>query len=271
MSDGDADKSAPPGQREYRLGPFVFVSGLRHTANDPWAHRKGEPRLFALFWSIYLMLSALVTIFATRTIGIPQASRFQYGALALLVMVTAGFSFLWPLTRLSQRAPRRPVRSIGADLLVMLVPLQAVIWPMPILTGWPVEVIGGLATLLSCWVIGISGFVLFGCTTRSHAERAMWMMACVLCVLAAPIWYVWVTRLAPQSPQADWLLRWSPFTGIHQLTEAPANQHAAMSREEWIAAAAPAGVGIVVWAIWFLGTGLSGVRARRTQGGQDTD
>ena len=30
---------------------------------DPWAHRKGEPRPLALLWTIYIMVSAAVTIF----------------------------------------------------------------------------------------------------------------------------------------------------------------------------------------------------------------
>ena len=214
------------------------------------------------------MLSALVTIFASRAIGVPLASRFRYGAAALLLMVCVGATILWPLTRLSQRSPRRPARATGADLLVLLVPMQAVVWPMPILTGWPFNVVGALALLLGAWTLFIGGFVLWGSAGRSHADRVMWMIASVLCVFAAPAWYAWIINAAPPAADPEWILRWSPLTGIYALTAAPGNQRPVMLAEEWRAAAAPLLPASILWSVWGIRAVVNAVSSRAAKGGQ---
>ena len=262
------DVPQAPARREVRFGPFVYVSGFRNHAGDPWAHRRGEPRFFALFWSIYLMLSALVTIFASRAIGVPLATRFRYGAAALLLLVCIGAIILWPLTRLSQRAPRHPARATGADLLVILVPMQAVVWPMPILTGWPLPVVGALALVLGAWTLLIGGFVLWGSASRSHADRVMWMIAAILCAFAAPAWYAWIVHAAPPGADPDWILRWSPLTAIYTLTQAPGNQRPVMSNQEWTAAAAALLPASILWLAWAIRTLAAHASRRAAKGGQ---
>ena len=231
---------------------MVFVPGFRRGANDPWAHRKGEPRIFALFWSIYLMVSALVTVFATRALGAPQVSRFHYGASALLVMVGIGATVLWCATRLSQQRPERPARAVFADMVVLLVPIQAVVWPLPILTGWPWDVTAGLLCCLSAWVVLVSGIVLLGVASTVHLERTMWMLVCLLLVIAAPVCHVVAHALHPGLPSSGWLLAWSPMTAPFSLTASPGNLYASMSTLEWLAATLPAAGGVILWALYGL-------------------
>ena len=39
---------------------------------DRWAHRRGEPRMLALFWSIYLFGAAISTVMRIPVLGMPD-------------------------------------------------------------------------------------------------------------------------------------------------------------------------------------------------------
>ncbi|MCA9309788.1 MAG: hypothetical protein KDA21_01180, partial [Phycisphaerales bacterium] len=106
------------------------------------------------------------------------------------------------------------------------------------------------------------------CASRSHLERTMWMLVCLLSLFAAPAWYVWIVRMTPAAPRPDWLQAWSPLTGIYALTSAPGNQRPDMSRSEWIAAAAPLAPAALLWLGWSLRAAWQAHAQRRGQGGQ---
>lgn len=224
---------------------MVFVPELTTSPSDPWAHRKGEPRLFTLLWAIYLMIGAMATIFATRTIGAPTPATYRAGCLAMITVVAAGATILWPLTRLSQRSPTNALRALGVDLVVILLPIQAVILPMPLLTRWPWEVNLAMSAAVSSWALLIAGVIAWGIARPPGMGRAALMA--LICALA--VGGPGLALLGPGSrpPRMHTAMLLSPLTANWALTDAPPNLKPAMSPQEWAMVAAPLAPAAVLW------------------------
>lgn len=225
-----------------RLGPVVWVPELLSKPGDPWAHRKGEPRPLAIFWSIYLMGAALLTLFRVRSLSMPSTEQFVTGCRGMIVMVAIGLFVLWPMTRLSQEFPARSARSLLSDLGVLLIPVQAVVWPMPLLTHWSWSVTGALALLLISWSIVAAGVL-----RLAHAQRFPRGVACAITLLlgsAGPLIAFFITLPAPLDRLARLV---SPFTGSFELTFAPSGLAPVMQSWEWGGILAPAFLGAALW------------------------
>ena len=137
-------------RRGLALGPMTFVPELRVVgSHDPWAHRKGEPRVFALLWAMYLLIAAVLTVFSVRALGYPRTSQFVFGGLSMLTVAMVGIMLLWPALRLGQATPERPTTAALFDLAVVLLPVHAIVWPLSMLTGWPWTVTVGILLMIS--------------------------------------------------------------------------------------------------------------------------
>jgi len=225
-----------------KVGPMIFVGGLRSGPDDPWAHRKGEPRPLALMWASYICVSAALTIFSVSFITIPSHDQFAYACRALFVMLAVGATVLWPMVRLSQQFPRRSMRSVLIDTLVILIPVQAVLWPMPMLTKWSYEINGALAANFGAWTVLAGAILLIGFTSAGHAARTLWTLLCVLTIVAAPLAYVLTS--------APHIVLWlSPITSVFQITAAPPALAPAMTRTEWLLSLSPAAPGLLLYVL----------------------
>ena len=234
--------TADPRRRPaYRLGPMVFVPEFFRTGKgDPWAHRKGEPRFFALLWAVYLMVASLATIFAVRSLGVPTVAQYRAGATAMLTLVALGCSILWPMTRLSQASPRRPWSSVAADVLVLLLPVQAVIWPMPVLTGWPMPVVGWVCIMITSWTL-LTGVVLaWGLGSRQAVDRTLAAAICIALAASGPLLLaLWgIAGRAGDAPAWVWLS--SPLTGVWELLRSPSGLRPSMNSVEKLGSTLPA-------------------------------
>ena len=230
-----------------RLGPMVFVSGLSTTPNDPWAHRKGEPRLFTLLWAIYLLLGAMGTIFATRTIGPPTSTSYRAGCLAMLAVVAAGATILWPAVRLSQGTPSRPIRSVLIDLGVILLPIQSVVWPMPMLTRWPWDVTAAMVMVITGWVVLIGAVVAQGVMRPVGIGRAARMALVCIAIIGGPAVGVIGSARGWWNPTGGMLT--SPITAGWALAGTPPNLRPSMTGLEWAACIAPCLAAAVAWVL----------------------
>ncbi len=233
----------PPG---FRVGPIVFVPEFRPRGeSDPWSHRKGEPRTFALLFSVYLLFAALMTVFAVRALGRPPShAQHGFGAASMVVLIALGQVVVYPLVRLSQVAPRRAGPALAADLAVLLLPIQAIVWPMPLLTNWRWEVVAGLLCLLLGWTLVAGAIVVLAQRASASAGARTTAMALLLAL----------TLLAPGLrlvgawggvPTPDELLaRLSPWTAPFAMTGGPRNVRVALERVDWLGALVPCGVGL---------------------------
>ncbi|MGJ8636418.1 MAG: hypothetical protein ACSHX5_06205 [Phycisphaerales bacterium] len=194
-----------------------------------WSHRKGEPRVFALLWMIFL-LSTTALMFARLAKGYsisPSVSR--PASKEMLVIVVIGMSLLWPMTRLSQKIPRPSiVMSSIRDLIVVIVPMQAVIWPqrLIVLGGWSAEVVLALCLHTLAWGLVIAGAIsiasifIAGTSQRTQQRtRALSMLSILVIVFAFPLIEILTLKgaaIGPANANLGWML--SPITGIMELT-----------------------------------------------------
>lgn len=231
------DNSALSGQREYRLGPFVFVTGWRSGPEDPWAHRRAEPRVFALCWATYVMGAALLTLFASRPGGYYALSHYEYGARALFLITTVGATILAPMVRLSQARAPRPIRGTIVDFLVVILPTQAMIWPFPLLTNWPLSTVAALALTIASWTL-----LSFAIAAIALASRRMSRNAAMLCILACvggvPA-LTFLSRLLLALEPIPLGAMLSPLTAAYDLTLTPPGVIPYPSRTQVLLAAAP--------------------------------
>ncbi|MCL4221377.1 MAG: hypothetical protein KJZ65_08400 [Phycisphaerales bacterium] len=184
-------------------GPDRDIFGRAPRAHANWDHRRGEPRTFALAWTIFLMLSTLVmfsTLGAARTVTI---DIYRPAVNALLVTITAGMVLLWPMTRLSQDAPRHRVgASVAKDLAVVVIPTQALIWPqaLRLLGGWPVGQAVAVASCQAAWAVLVGGVVALALATDARPRelmRGLWMLAIVAMVIFVPLVEILFGALSP--------------------------------------------------------------------------
>jgi hypothetical protein len=223
-----------------------------------WSHRRGEPRIFAFFWTLYLLLATVGAFWRVGAPGGHDVLAMRPAARSLLAAVTVGVVLLWPMTRLSQRAPGqspvRVARAVWQDMLVILVPAQAIIWPQVAMAGWPLPVVAALAASIAAWTLVVGALVAFGlCAGR--VGRAWWMLAVValagLGPLAAlgPLGQAW----AAEGSFAWWWMT-SPLTSGFEITRDRAwtGASAAVEAGHWRAIAAAGWAGVVGWALFAL-------------------
>lgn len=211
---------------------------------DRWAHRRGEPRVFALLWTIYLLFVCLLTVLRpAENYGLDvELTRFPARLLASLIGV--GVVVVWPMIRLAQAAPERPIRSALVDFAVVVLPAQMVLWPAAIFGRWSLEVTACLGLSLAAWAAFAASIVAAGARSRADLDRAAWMFLCSLVTLVPPMLAI-VSR-APAD--RAWLLALSPATAPFAMTAQTGGSHPMVEASDWVAAAAPALLAAPFWA-----------------------
>lgn len=211
-------------ERDLALGPMTVAQGA---PRDPWAHRRGEPRVFAFFWTLYVLVAVAGSVLWLAQSSAVSSSTYGPAARVMLVVVMTGAVVLWPMVRLSQTAPRAsPVRAVAADVVVVLFPLQMVVWPLIMLAQWPLNIVGALSVLTAAWVVLIGGVQALALAVErwrgrgpGNWSRALWMLLCLALAGGAPL--IGLARRAVQGPEAADPAYWSvlsPFTAIGALT-----------------------------------------------------
>ncbi len=220
----DAGVFMHPPSPEARPDRDIF--GNTPPRHRDWSHRRGEPRVMALLWMVYLM-SSTVLMFSSmaRAYSIdPDITR--PAARSMLTVVVVGFAVLWPMVRCSQRIDSRD-HSVFAfrDAVVIFVPIQAVLWPqgLPILASWSLPVLGAVSALCLAWLLVLAGalaLALGSIQRRAGGERVrvVWMLVFLGIVFAAPVLGsarspgAWI---GADRPRVGWLL--SPVTGVLEI------------------------------------------------------
>lgn len=192
-----------------------------------WSHRKGEPRVFALLWMIFLLTTTALMF--TRLAGgytvSPSVSR--PAAQQMLVIVTIGMSVLWPMIRFSQRIARPSIVAASLrDMIVILIPLQAVLWPqrLIVLGGWSGEVVLALVLHTTAWALLIAGTIAIGSiliasSSKPQHIRALAMLTALLIISIGPLIEMLTLKgagIGPAHANLGWML--SPITGILEIT-----------------------------------------------------
>lgn len=251
---------------------------------DRWAHRRGEPRVLALLWAVYLFATVAGGLLWVTRLGSLSPSAYGPAARIMLVMMVVGVTILWPMTRLSQARPgaqrvRRPITDACLlDLLIVLGPILVIVWPLAALAGWAYGVIAALAAMFVAWATVSGGLVSLalalearfmpGAPPRRFAGlwRSFWTAACVVASTGAMVgpWIAGrVSGVAPGSgqPSVGWLEAASPYSFIFLAAgQGLSGPSSPVPAEGWYAIAATGLIGAAVWGMagWIEPSGLRG-------------
>jgi len=227
---------------------------------DPWAHRRGEPRVFAFLWTLFLFVATAATFLAALSTGQSSPDVMRPATRALFAIVAAGIVILWPMVRLSQLPDRHPLSGCLQDLVVILVPVQAVIWPQWFgwLGRWPLNVVTAIAALLAAWALLSGGLLALAQTQRlrhlapgrrAHPET-LWMILMVAVALGGALPTLLASASPPPRP-ADVRLAWmlSPMTAIFEITRdrSASGASADVAPGHWWAIACVAAAALPAW------------------------
>ncbi len=183
------------------------------------------------------MIGALLTLFASRPSGHFALTHYEYGARALYLITMLGAVVLAPMVRLSQARANRPVRELAVDVLIIVLPAHALIWPFPLLTLWSLPTTGALALTITTWTIlafSIAAIALAG----NRISRAGAMLSIILCVGIAPALLL-VGKLWFGVDPHPALSMLSPFTAAYDLTLTPPGVTPRATTTQFLLAAAP--------------------------------
>lgn len=185
---------------------------------DPWAHRRGEPRTFVALWIVYLLAATVISIGALGAFGMLSLDVYRPAARSLLVLTAIGIGVLWPMLRLSQEHPRQPMRSMLVDFVVVVLPVQALLWPqaLPWMANWSVPLVAGLAAVFAAWGALVSGILALYFAGPTRIARWAVMLFIVLIVGWAPMWSV---TMGDSVFEPAWRAMASPVTAPLALTK----------------------------------------------------
>jgi hypothetical protein len=225
----------------------------RPGSRDRWAHRRAEPRMLAFAWTMYLLIATGMS-FARVGLAEPvDVQVYRASARALLLTVAIGACILWPMVRLSQALPKRPLWDTFKDLLVIVAPMQAVIWGQALLSRWPVQSLGAVAIGLAAWTAICGGILAMAMGAGGAPERRLGAMVAIVVVTCAGGAVVLAEGLGPRtgllSPYTmPWALLGRDLSLGYTLGPTPAQWGAVIglclgAGAPWLVAAAMGGTG----------------------------
>jgi len=263
----DSPSPVPPplrrAARSFKIGPFVFVPEWSSTRGDrgvdPWAHRKGEPRMMTLGWTVFLLVAATGTLFATRSAGVPRPWQYHNGARWLLVLSAVGCCVLWPMVRLCQARPAlSAARSVMSDLGGIALPLGAVMLPLPVLTGWSWPLMPAVWACVCGWALVLLSVAYWGvCPARGGEAGVARRAAAMAVVLALTVGTVLFAPMLDEAPvHRVWAVAVSPLAAVIHLCDPPSGMAARAGAGELRVMAGLWAAGVLMVAgLWVRGRG----------------
>lgn len=211
------------------------------------AHRRAEPRGFAFLWTCYLLGCTVIAIGQLGRVGLTSYDVYRPAAKLLLTLVLAGIAIFWPLVRLSQETPGRPLRSFFADSIVVLSPASAIIvsQSLPGMAGWSITVVAAVIAFAAAWSLLLCGVLALA--VGSSASRWAWMLAVVLLSCAGPGMGILLGAGEDEDETSNPFLLTSPLTVSYEITRdrSWAGVTAETQPAHWAAIGAVGGLGIM--------------------------
>lgn len=213
------------------------------------------PRGLILLASAWLFLSWIATMGVHPPLIAATASYTPSVRLMMLASVT-GALVGWPLLRLSQGATTTPLRDTALDLIVLLGMLNMVLWPLRLVTPWPVARMALLMGFITLGVLTVGAVVAAVTPSRRSWLRSAAMALVILYALGFIPWRAVAGDVLPPFP--------SIFGGPLEAIAAAATSGGAppMAREQ-TALDAAVGVALLAWSAAFATLAWRRFRAHR--------
>lgn len=229
---------------------------------DPYAHRRGEPRSFIALWIIYVVGAIVLTLTTLGARGFIQVDVYRAGLMRLMLALMIGVVLVWPMVRLSQRGPSKPVRSFVVDAAIVFVPIMGVVLPqsLPWMELWSLGVSGCIALWCAAWSLVVAGVlaIVFSQTvdpppSLRMAGAAVLALLCVMPAFFLPFVSSAQVRGSEGSGQGLYFTSWllaSPVTGLWDMLRdrSWSGSPARIAREHWSAGWTVLWVGLLMLA-----------------------
>lgn len=185
---------------------------------DPLAHRRAEPRAFAFFWTCWLLAVTAISIGRLGNLGLSSYEIYRPAARVLLTGVFVGCAIFWPLVRLSQERPGRPIRSFLGDLIVVVAPAAAIIasQSLPGMAGWSMAIAAYLLAYLMAWSLGLVGALAL--IVNGRGSRWMGMAGCIAVASMGPMFGLVLFDAGASADDINPWLMVSPLTVTYEIT-----------------------------------------------------
>ena len=234
---------------------LVAPEAYPEPTRDRWAHRRVEPRGLALAWTLYLLAATIASFGPAAALGVLDPLSGRYAARVLLVLVATGVGLLWPMMRLCQERPARGgIFAVGQDLTVMIIPTQAVVWPLVFLAMWPVSVVAAMGAVLLSWTVLFGGLLAIALGRGERAEaapgvRLFWMAVCAVVLFGGALSGLVLPGTEPGSSAERWRAMFSPLTALPEIAREryASGQAAQVMPEHWAGCGVALGVGLGIW------------------------
>ena len=260
---------------EWLRSELAIASG---SEADRWSHRRGEPRTFAFLWAMFLMFAALVALGVVLTGGIVSLDAYQPLSRGLVVTIAVGVLIFWPLVRLSQDVPEEgSILAMVKDVFIVLVPVQAVVWPQLFLARWSFETVLAMSLALTAWTL-VVGAILVLAMRRRGTIRTAWMLLCVTLAIGGLVIGIAsgasaMVPLRPGEPRAAPAIVLASGVGLVSDISADRSWSGAWALtmpEHWRAIKLTFGVGAALWVAAFMLGGRRVVWPEEDTGCDDT-
>ena len=216
VSEPPNEQEPPESRTEQEPAAERDLFGRTPKGRKDWSHRKGEPRGLALAWSLVMLGVAGWSFAASSGAGGVSTEAYRVRASHAAVLLALAVGVLWPMMRLSQVRPRRGVvRSVLVDAMVLLGPMQVMIWPQFLLAGWSVTRCAAVAGVMTGWVIGVGAVIAAGVSSQRTVWRGAAMATVLAMALSAPVSAVLWGLDESSSRSWVWL---SPLSAMFELT-----------------------------------------------------
>ncbi|MEN0021024.1 MAG: hypothetical protein AAF747_09105 [Planctomycetota bacterium] len=244
------------------MKPDRDIFGRVSKDKPDWSHRRGEPRWFALAWTMFVLATTLTAIFSAGTPDLGSRLAYAEASKHLMVVLGVGVGLLWPMIRLSQASPAGGLRgSCGAalrDVVIVLTPLVAVILPHFLLARWPVPVVLAVACSFAAWTLLVGAMLAIAIRergARSFGASVSWMLAFVALVAGVPAVVGLVVAVQPaaisvrSSASIEWWWLGSPATSAVEMVRPRAwtGASTAVVGGHWVGIAVVASCAVALW------------------------
>ena len=200
------------------------------------------PRGLLLGAMLYAVAAFVATVGLKAPIQ-PTSSAYTPMLRSLLAALAFGIVLLWPTARLAERGSAWPARRVALDAVTLAIALQAVFWPLHLVTQWTLARAAAVDLMLVGWIAAAGAAI--ACGLRPDGRPAAWSVAWIAVSAGGPL-------LDALGAPAPWPGAFGPFVALMELAPVPERSSEPV---EWARAAWPWTVAAVGWAAVLRGTG----------------
>lgn len=142
------------------------------------------PRGLILLASLWLFCSWLGSMGVHPPLHVATSS-YTPSVRIMLLSSAVGAIVAWPLVRLCAARCAAPILATWLDLAVVLGMFNMVLWPLRLVTPWPVTRMALLMSIVCLWIVAIGGIVATARGSGRGWVRALAMMLVLACSLGA--------------------------------------------------------------------------------------